>query len=239
MIKNLTIILVLFISLNTKIFSQDLAVYYLFDISKSYKEKALDEAIEVSEYIYDVFTDTKFLGSVSPQYHLAGTIDAKSIKSTKPCTTIYKNSNTNIFSSNDDVKKVDMSSCFDKIKKLPYSLNTDIRGGVFNASNSMSDDISYRALIIFSDMENDPVKSFQNKLPLDNLEGITVYMLYSHTMADRKGNITSKHVKEFTKIFKDAGAKDVKAKALQSIAVRQKDGAIEVVKYFRNSFKRK
>ena len=52
-----------------------------------------------------------------------------------------------------------MSSCFDKIKKLPYSLNTDIRG--ICASNSMSDDISYRALIIFSDMENDPAKSFK------------------------------------------------------------------------------
>ena len=61
MIKNLTIILVVFISLNTKIFSQDLAVYCLFDISKSYKEKALDEAIEVSEYVYDVFSDTSFL----------------------------------------------------------------------------------------------------------------------------------------------------------------------------------
>jgi hypothetical protein len=120
---------------------------------------------------------------------------------------------------------------------MPYSLYTDIRGGVYNAGNSMGDNLLWRGLIIFSDMENDPAQSFQKNLPLD-LEGITVLMLYSHTLSGSKGNITAKYVEDFKSIFIEAGAKDVEAWPLQSIAVQGPKGAMRVGKYFRDSFRK-
>ena len=239
--KFISIIFLFFIS-NTTLNAQDdaIGIAYLFDISKSYKLKALDEAVEVSYGIYDMFTNKKGgLGQVSPQYHLTSTIDAKSIKATKPCTTTYKDLSGGVFSkkTNKSSTKADISSCLDKISNMPYSMFTDIRGGVYNAANSLGDNITKKGLIIFSDMENDPAKSFQKNLPLD-LEGITVLMLYSHTLSGKKGNITDKYVEEFKSIFKDAGAKHVDAKPLQSIAVQGDNGSSVVVRYFVKSFKR-
>ena len=80
-------------------------------------------------------------------------------------------------------------------------------------------------------MENDPLKSFQNKLSLDNLDGITILTLYSHTLASQKSNITDKYVKEFIKLFKNAGASEVRAQTLQSVAVKEQAGASDVVKF--------
>jgi len=236
--KILSIFFLILIS-NTTLLSQDgMGVFYLFDISKSYKLKSLDEAIEVADATYNIFTDRKGLGSISPQYHLSGTIDAKSIKATKPCTTTYKKPAGGVFNQNENSVKADISPCLNKISNMPYSMFTDIRGGVYNAGNSMLDNLDWRGLIIFSDMDNDPVQSFQKKLPLDNLTGITVLMLYSHTQASQKGNITDKYVEDFKDIFKKAGAKDVQAWPLQSIAVQGESGGMQVAKYFRSSFKR-
>ena len=73
-------------------------MFFLLDF-QLYKLKALDEAVEVSYGIYDMFTNKKGgLGQVSPQYHLTSTIDAKSIKATKPCTTTYKDLSGGVFS---------------------------------------------------------------------------------------------------------------------------------------------
>ena len=89
-------------------------MYYLFDVSKSYKQKALNEAIEVSEKIYSVFTSKKNgLGSVSPQYHLTGTIDSNSIKSTKPCTVIYDDNSGGLFNTNKK-ELPSLSPCLEK-----------------------------------------------------------------------------------------------------------------------------
>ena len=238
--KFISIIFVFFFSTTTLIAQDAIGIAYLFDISKSYKLKALDEAIDVSNGIYDIFTDKKGgLGKVSPQYHLTSTIDAKSIKATKPCTTTYLDLSGGVFSqkSNKKSTKANISPCLDKISNMQYSMFTDIRGGVYNAANSLGDNITKKGLIIFSDMENDPAKSFQKNLPLD-LEGITVLMLYSHTLSGKKGNITDKYVEEFKSIFKEAGAKHVDAKPLQSIAVQGNRGSLVVVKYFRDNFKR-
>ncbi len=236
-------ILIIFIFLisSANLLAQDaVGIVYLFDVSKSYKIKALDEAIDVSQGIYDAFTEKKGgLGSVSPQYHLTSTIDAKSIKATKPCTTTYLDLSGGVFSKKSDKSdsKADISPCLDKISKMPYAMYTDIRGGVYNAENSLGNNIAKKGLIIFSDMENDPAKSFQNNLPLD-LEGITVLMLYSHTLSGKKGNITDKYVEDFKSIFKEAGAKQVDAWPLQSIAVQGNRGSLEVVKFFVKNFKR-
>ena len=232
-------ILLIFI-LNGTIFAQDsIGIFYLFDISKSYKLKALDEAIEVSENIFDSFTDKKNgLGSISPQYHLTSTIDAKSIKATKPCTTTYLDSGGGVFSRKlEDDNIADFQPCLNKVSNMPYSMYTDIIGGVYNAGNSLGRNLAKKGLIIFSDMENDPVKSFQKNLPL-NLEGISVLMLYSHTLSGKKGDITDKYVEDFKSIFKDAGAIKVEAWPLQSVAVQGSRGSQEVVRFFIKSFKR-
>lgn len=238
--KFISIFFIFFVS-NTTLFAQDgVGIVYLFDVSKSYKLKALDEAIDVSHGIYDAFTKKKGgLGGVSPQYHLTSTIDAKSIKATKPCTTTYIDMSGGVFSkkSNKNNSRDDIIPCLDKISNMPYAMYTDIRGGVYNAANSLGDNITKKGLIIFSDMENDPAKSFQKNLPLD-LEGITVLMLYSHTLSGKKGNITDKYVEEFKSIFKEAGAKHVDAMPLQSIAVQGSSGSFEVVKFFVKNFKR-
>ena len=237
MINKIKILIFFSLIFSKSIHAQDIGVYYLFDVSKSYKQKALNEAIEVSEKIYSVFTSKKNgLGSVSPQYHLTGTIDSNSIKSTKPCTVIYDDNSGGLFNTNKK-ELPSLSPCLEKIYNLPYSMNTDIRGGVYNAANNISN-IDFKALIIFSDMENDPLKSFQNKLSLDNLDGITILILYSHTLASQKSNITDKYVKEFIKLFKNAGASEVRAQTLQSVAVKEQAGASDVVKFFRNSFKK-
>ena len=230
-------LLAFFISGN--LFAQGgMGVFYLFDVSISYKGKSLNEAIDVASTTYNIFTDTKKgLGSIPLQYHMAGTIDAKAIKSTKPCTVTYENVAKGVFSKNVETQKVSIKPCLNKISNTPGSKFTDIRGGVYNAGNSMSDNLKWRGLIIFSDMDNDPMQSFQKKLPLDNLKGITVLMLYSHTSAAKKGNITDKYVEDFKTIFTDAGAKHVEAWPLQSIAVQGDKGGMQVVKYFRNSFK--
>ena len=72
-----------------------------------------------------------------------------------------------------------------KIYNLSLLYEYRHKGGVYNAANNISN-IDFKALIIFSDMENDPLKSFQNKLSLDNLDGITILILYSHTLASQK-----------------------------------------------------
>lgn len=236
-----SLIFLFLLSLGSLTAQDSIGIVYLFDISKSYKIKALDEALEVSESIYDTFTQKKGgLGSISPQYHLTSTIDAKSIKATKPCTTTYVDQGGGVFSkksTNDDVK-ADIGACLDNISNLPYAMYTDIRGGVYNAGNSLGKNIAKKGLIIFSDMENDPAKSFQKNLPLD-LKDITVIMLYSHTLSGKKGNITDKYVEDFKAIFKEAGAKNVEAWPLQSVAVQGSKGSLEVVKFFVKSFKSK
>ena len=235
-----SLIFLFFLSFGSITAQDSIGIVYLFDISKSYKIKALDEAIEVSENIYNTFTEKKGgLGSISPQYHLTSTIDAKSIKATKPCTTTYVDESGGVFSkkSNNDNVIVDIGPCLNKISNLPYSMYTDIRGGVYNAGNSLGNNIAKKGLIIFSDMENDPAKSFQKNLPLD-LNDITVIMLYSHTLSGKKGNITDKFVEDFKAIFREAGAKDVEAWPLQSVAVQGRKGSLEVVKFFLKSFKR-
>lgn len=231
-----SLILLFFIS---HLLAQDaLGMFYLFDISKSYKEKSLNEALEVSEGIFNYFVDSKGFGKISPQFHSTGTIDANSIKSSKPCTSSYINTNKGVFDRTVQ-EKTSLSDCLDSISKLPFSMYTDIRGGVYNAGNSMGSNLNFRGLIIFSDMDNDPKKAFQRKLPLDNLKGISILILYSHTQSSTKGNKTDEYVSNFKKIFTEAGAKDVEAWPLQSIAVQGDKGSIRVAKYFRDSFKRK
>ena len=118
----------------------------------------MNEAIEARKFI--VFSQAKNgLGSVSPQYHLTGTIDSNSIKPYKPCTVIYDDNSGGLFNTNKK-ELPSLSPCLEKIYNLPYSMNTDIRGGVYNAANNISN-IDFKALIIFSDMENDPLKSFK------------------------------------------------------------------------------
>lgn len=213
---------------------EGIAMYYLFDISKSFKDEALPTSVKVANSIYNGFIDSNTpLGSTFPQYHMTSTIDKNSIKAKTPCNVTVKEPQAGAVFKKQPAKIPTMKPCFDAISKEPASMNTDIKGAIYHAGDIMSDNnLVGRGLIIFSDMENDPANTFQNKIPLDKVKGISVVILYTDTLAEL-GKLADDYAKKFEKILKEAGAKDVKAWNLSTIDV---SGPDRIFEYLVDSF---
>ena len=218
-----------------KTIKKGIKIYYLFDISKSFKDDALPTSVEVANKIYSGFIDKNtILGNTFPQYLMTSTIDANSIKTNTPCNVTVDAPLPGAVFKKTPAKIPTMKPCFDGILNKPASMKTDIKGAIFHASEMMSsgNNLIGKGLIIFSDMENDPLASFQNQIPLDNVKGLSIVILYTNTSAN-VNKLAQKFANDFEIILKKEGAKDVISFPIGAINVQGPDSIFD---YFIKSF---
>ena len=147
------------------------SIVYLFDTSGSFHQNALPDCLTLAEKIFEEISDVKGDFQIFPQTHQVSTIDASSVKIGKGCSKEVKDSN--LFSSVEENSSI--ANCLKEVQQSKRAQYTDIRGALYNASQSLQFKDAFKAIIVFSDLHEDvpEAKTFSY-----NLKDVSVFVVH-------------------------------------------------------------
>ena len=208
--------LTLFLSSTFLSAQQGMDIFYLFDVSGSYHQEILDDAVDFSE---DLFSELSNVDKpIYPQKHQLNVIDEYGLTG-EPCRDVISQGFTNVFITPSKKKSSRFKSkCLADILKNNPAKNTDMYGAILWAQDSLEDSPAKRkALLIFSDFKDNPAQYFEENINSIDLSNIAVVLFWSDTYVKQHGAQSKKLANEFKKFLLDRNAKTVKVYSLNSV----------------------
>lgn len=204
--------------------AQIVKVYYLFDISGSFRIKAetgkspLEESVDKAKQIVMYLADAR---GIAQQSHQIGYISER----VRQVESAYNIEPSSPFEINKSVKP--FLKQLDNVLQTPVAMETDIRAGLYKAAEALQDGdpTTIKLIIIFSDLHSDTDNPDRYPLKLNNIRVLAYYVETENRRDHPEWLIEDKQ--KFANMLDEAGCKKYKLFNISAFNLNQVRSMLE------------
>jgi len=190
-------------------------IFYLIDVSGSYHNEVLKDAVKFSGNLYDELSSMD--KPIFPQKHIVDVMDEYGLTS-EDCSDLVAQDYSNPFITKSSNKSsLFKDECLSEVLKNSPASHTDLYGSILNAQDYLDYPKKRKALLIFSDFKDNPAAYFEGNINEIDLSGITIVLLWSDTRVKVEGAQARKLANDFKKFLKKKNATNVQLVSLKTL----------------------